>query len=146
VLAGFVGWELRAAQPLLDPRLFRHGGFAAGTLTVTLQFFAFFGFIFLLLQYLQLALRDSPLEAALSLVPRALPMMPFARVIAPRLAGRLGTALTLAIGLVVAAGASAWLSTLDATSSYWPLLAGLLPLGVGMGLAMTPTTAAITDT
>src|SRR5438876_732032 len=41
VLAGFVGWELRAAEPLLDPRLFRHRAFAAGTLSLTLQFFAF---------------------------------------------------------------------------------------------------------
>src|SRR3954447_2887253 len=53
LLAGFLGWELRAAEPLLDPRLFRHGGFAGGTLTITLQFFAFFGFLFLILQYLQ---------------------------------------------------------------------------------------------
>ncbi len=32
------------------------------------------------------------------------------------------------------------LSRLDATSAYWLLLAGLLPLGAGMGLAMTPAT------
>jgi EmrB/QacA subfamily drug resistance transporter len=145
VLAGFVAWELRAPEPLLDPRLFRHGGFAAGSLTVLLQFFAFFGFIFLLLQYLQLVLRDSPLEAALSLIPMAVGMMPFARVIAPRVAGRIGTARASAIGLVVAAGSFAWLATLDAGSSYWRLLAGLIPLGAGMGLAMTPATAAITD-
>jgi len=37
------------------------------------------------------------------------------------------------------------LSRLDATSAYWLLLAGLLPLGAGMELAMTPATTAITD-
>jgi len=37
------------------------------------------------------------------------------------------------------------LAQLDATSSYWPLLAGLIVLGAGMGLAMTPSTSAITD-
>ncbi len=52
LLAGFVGWELQATEPLIDPRLFRHRAFAGGTLSLTLQFFAFFGFIFLLLQYL----------------------------------------------------------------------------------------------
>jgi len=145
VLAGFVAWELRAANPLLDPRLFRVRGFAAGTLTVTAQFFAFFGFLFLLLQYLQLVLADRPVVAALSLVPMGLAMMPSARVVAPRLAAALGATRTSALGLVIAGGAFAWLSTLDAASSYWTLLAGLLPLGIGAGLAMTPATAAITD-
>jgi EmrB/QacA subfamily drug resistance transporter len=145
VLAGFVGWELRAANPLLDPRLFRHRAFAAGTLTITLQFFGFFGFLFLLLQYLQLVLGDSPLIAALSLIPMAFAMMPSARVIAPRLSARLGAGRTSALGLLIAGAAFGWLSTLDAHSSYWVLLIGLIPLGSGAGLAMTPATAAITD-
>ncbi len=144
-LAGFVVFESRRAEPLLDPRLFTYRGFAAGTVTITVQFFAFFGFIFLLLQYLQLVLGDSPLEAALSMVPLAFGLMPTARVLAPRLADRIGTARTSTIGLLVAAAAFGWLSTLDAGSSYWPLLVGLVPLGAGMALAMTPATAAITD-
>ena len=144
-LALFVAVEVRRAEPLLDPRLFTYRGFAAGTLTIMVQFFAFFGFIFLLLQYLQLVLADSPLVAALSLVPLAFGLMPTARVLAPKLAARLGTARTSTIGLVIAAASFAWLSQLDGDSSYWPLLIGLVPLGMGMGLAMTPATAAITD-
>ena len=145
-LAGFVVVESRRAEPLLDPRLFTYRGFAAGTVTITVQFFAFFGFIFLLLQYLQLVLADSPLEASLSLVPLALGLMPTARLLAPRLAERIGTARTSTLGLLIAAAAFGWLSTtLDAGSSYWPLLVGLVPLGMGMALAMTPATAAITD-
>jgi EmrB/QacA subfamily drug resistance transporter len=144
-IAGFVAYEARRDEPLLDPRLFTYRGFAAGTLTITVQFFAFFGFIFLLLQYLQLVLADSPLVAALSMVPMAFGLMPTARVIAPRVAARLGTPRTSALGLVIAAAAFGWLSTLDAGSSYWPLLVGLVPLGAGMALAMTPATAAITD-
>lgn len=144
-IAGFVVFERRRRDPLLDPRLFTYRGFAAGTVTITLQFFAFFGFIFLLLQYLQLVLGRSPLVAALSLVPMVFGLMPTARVIAPKLAARLGTARTSVIGLLVAAASFGWLSTLDAGSSYWPLLVGIVPLGAGMALAMTPATAAITD-
>jgi len=145
VMAAFVGWELHVAHPLLDPRLFRRSGFAAGALTISCQFFAFFGFILLLLlQYLQLVLGDSPLRAAAGLVPMALGMMPAARVGAPRLAARLGAVRASAVGLVVAAAAMAWLSRLGAGSSYWPLPAGLIPLGAGMGLAMTPATSAVT--
>lgn len=145
VLGGFVLWELRAAEPLLDPRLFAVPGFRAGTVSITLQFFAFFGFMFLLLQYLQLVLGRSPLVAAVSLVPMAFGMMPSARDWAPRLVEQVGTRATCTVGLVLASAAMAWLSRLDATSSYWWLLAGLVPLGAGMGLAMTPATAAVTD-
>jgi hypothetical protein len=49
----FARWELRAAEPMLDPRLFRLRGFSAGSLTITAQFFAAFGFFFTALQYLQ---------------------------------------------------------------------------------------------
>jgi EmrB/QacA subfamily drug resistance transporter len=145
ILAGFVGWELRHPNPLLDPRLFRHRAFAAGALSITLQFFAFFGFIFLLLQYLQLVRGDGPLVAALSLIPMSLTIMPAARGLAPRMTGRLGARPVVVLGLVLVTAGLLVLSRLDADSSYWLLLAGLLPLGAGMGLAMTPATTAITD-
>ncbi len=144
-LAGFLGWELRVRNPLLDPRLFRMPPFASGTLSLTVQFFAFFGFMFLLLQYLQLVLGDTPLVAALSLLPMAIGMMPSARLLAPKLAEQAGARVTCVLGLVLASASMAWLSRLDAASSYWWLVAGLIPLGAGMGLAMTPATAAVTD-
>ncbi|MFR9797996.1 MFS transporter [Streptomyces sp. MS06] len=145
ILVGFVFWELSRRNPLIDPRLFRHRAFAAGTLSLTLQFFAFFGFIFLVLQYLQLVRGDSPLVAALSLIPMALAMMPSARLLAPRLAGRAGTRRTCVLGLLLIAGGLTVLSRLDGSAPYWLLLCGLLPLGSGMGLAMTPATTTITD-
>jgi EmrB/QacA subfamily drug resistance transporter len=145
LLGAFIVWELRHPHPLIDPRLFRHGAFAAGTVSITLQFFAFFGFVFLVLQYLQLVRGESPLVSALSLVPMALAMMPAARVVAPRLAARAGALQACLLGLLLITTGLLVLSRLDGTSSYWLLLAGLLPLGAGMGLAMTPATAAITD-
>jgi EmrB/QacA subfamily drug resistance transporter len=145
LIAVFVAWELRHPAPLLDPRLFRYRAFAAGTLSVTLQFFAFFGFVFLVLQYLQLVRGQSPFVSAISLVPMALTMMPAARVVAPRLAAHAGSLRTCVIGLLLLTTGLLVLSRLDADSSYWLLLTGLLPLGAGMGLAMTPATTAITD-
>jgi EmrB/QacA subfamily drug resistance transporter len=145
MLAGFVGWEFTREHPLLDPRLFTHRAFAAGTLSITVQFFAFFGFVFIVLQYLQLVRGGSPLVAALSLIPMALAMMPSARIVAPRLAAHVGMRRVTVIGLLLLTGGLLVLSVLDPRSSYWLLLAGLLPLGAGMGLAMTPATAAVTD-
>jgi EmrB/QacA subfamily drug resistance transporter len=145
LLGAFIAWELRHPNPLIDPRLFRHRAFAAGTVSITLQFFAFFGFVFLVLQYLQLVRGQSPLVSALSLVPMALAMMPAARVAAPRLAARAGALRACLLGLLLITTGLLVLSRLDGGSSYWLLLVGLLPLGAGMGLAMTPATAAITD-
>ncbi len=145
IMVGFVGWEASRANPLLDPRLFRHRAFTAATLSITVQFFAFFGLVFLLLQYLQLVRGDTPLVAALSMIPMALAMMPSARGIAPRMSHHIGAMRVCVVGLVLIAGALVVLSRLDEESSYWLLLTGLIPLGAGMGLAMTPATTAITD-
>jgi fucose permease len=49
------------------------------------------------------------------------------------------------LGLLLITTGLLVLSRLGSDSSYWLLLCGLLPLGAGMGLAMTPATAAITD-
>ncbi|WP_201452494.1 MFS transporter [Streptomyces sp. HM190] len=144
VLAGFVAWELRHPDPLLDPRLFRDKLFAAGTVSITLQFFAFFGFIFVAMQYLQLVRGSSALVAALSVLPMSAAMIPSARL-APKLAARAGARRPWLVGLVLVAVGLAVLAPLDGGSSYWLILAGLVPLGAGMGLAMTPATAAITD-
>lgn len=145
VLAGFMVWELTGPDPLLDPRLFKLRGFSAGTLTVTMQFFGFFGFVFLVAQYLQLVLGYSALVSALAVAPLGIVMMPAARGVAPRAALKAGTMKVVALGLLLIAAGFVILAQLDATSSYWVLLAGLVVLGAGMGLAMTPSTGAITD-
>ena len=75
----------------------------------------------------------------------ALALMPSARVVAPRLAGHLGVMRVSVLGLALIAAGLLVLSRLDGGSSYWLLFTGLVPLGAGMGLAMTPATAAITD-
>jgi len=145
VLAGFVLWELRASHPLLDPRLFTRPGFSAGTLTITAQFFAFFGLIFLLLQYLQLVLDLGPLAAAVRLLPLVVGMMPTANALAPRLTRRFHPMRISAAGLTILALTFGWLSRLDPGTPYWQLACALVSLGLGMGLAMTPATAIVTD-
>jgi EmrB/QacA subfamily drug resistance transporter len=143
-LCGFVGWELRQEHPMLDPRIFRHRRLAAGSMSIFVQFFAFFGFTFIALQYLQLVRGDSPIRAAVSVLPLAATMMPVTRL-TPALVARVGARWVCAGGLLLMAGGLLVLAQLDATSSYGLLLAGLIPLGAGMGAAMTPATSGITD-
>ena len=139
----FVLWELRRREPMLDPRLFRLRGLSAGTLTIAVQFFAAFGFFFIMIQYLQFVTDRSPIEAAVALLPLPFVLLPIARN-APHLAQRIGFRWTGLIGLASMALAFAVLTQLDADTPYWFLLLGLVPFAIGMGLAGTPATTAIT--
>jgi EmrB/QacA subfamily drug resistance transporter len=143
-LAAFVAWELRQATPLLDPRVFLKRSLSAGSLTIFIQFLAFFGYTFVVLQYLQFVRGDTPLAAAVQVLPLALALMPTSRL-APRLTARLGTRWVCGAGLALLGVGLAVMSQLQTDSSYWLMLAGLLLIGVGMGAAMTPATTAITE-
>lgn len=144
ILALFLLVESRLANPLLDPRVFLHRRLSAGSASIFVQFFAFYGFIFVILQYLQLVRGDSAIVSAVSMLPMALTMMPASRL-APALVARLGSKRVCVSGLVLICAALVILSRLDEASSYWLLLSGILVLGVGMGFAMTPATTAITE-
>jgi EmrB/QacA subfamily drug resistance transporter len=141
-IAAFVLWELRRREPMLDPRHFGRRGFAAGTLSMSVQFFAAFGFLFLALPYLQLVMGYSPLQAAGALVPMALVVIPLSRT-APAIAARVGVRVAGATGLSLMALGFVVLATLEVGSSYAHFLAGLLPFGAGMALAGAPATTAI---
>jgi len=138
----FVVWELLREAPMLDPRNFLRRGFGAGSLSVTVQFFAAFGFLFLALPYLQLVLGYSPLHAAAALLPMALVVIPLSRV-SPAIAARVGVRVAGPVGLGLMATGFLVLATLDSGSSYWHFLLGLLPFGAGMALAGAPATTAI---
>jgi MFS family permease len=105
------------------------------------QFFALFGTIFVLLQYLQFVLRYDPLQAGAALAPTALIMVARAPRV-PRLTARFGASRVGPAGLAVMAAGLIVAATMGVGASYWHL-AALVPIGVGMALAATPATAAI---
>ncbi|MCW2784353.1 MAG: qacA 3 [Marmoricola sp.] len=144
VLIAFIAFELRQRTPMLDPRIFRHRALSAGSISIFVQFFAFFGFIFLVLQYLQIVRGDSALLAAVSMLPLGVTMMPSSRL-APVFSARFGSRQVCALGLLLIGVALSVLAQLGATTPYWVLAVGLLVLGAGMGSAMTPATSAITS-
>jgi EmrB/QacA subfamily drug resistance transporter len=138
----FVVWELRRDEPMLDPRLFALRGFTAGSVSVFVQFFAAFGVIFVLLQFLQLVLGYSTLAAGAALAPMAVVMIIVAPRV-PRLVERVGVRPVGPVGLGLMALGLVVISTMDISSSYWHLLGGGLLLGLGMALAAPPATTAI---
>ncbi|MGH9126998.1 MAG: MFS transporter [Acidimicrobiales bacterium] len=140
--AAFVAWELRIEHPLLDPRLFRHRGFATGSASMLVLFLALFGVFLLILQYLQLILGYSPLKSAVSLLPMTFVMIPVSAV-AATLSTRFGQKMVGGSGLAVSALGIAAFSTLNGHSGFGQLLVAQVILALGFGLAMTPATNAI---
>jgi len=63
LLVVFALVEHRLAQPMLEVRLFKNARFTAASLSIATAFFALFGFIFLITQYLQLVQGYTALQA-----------------------------------------------------------------------------------
>jgi EmrB/QacA subfamily drug resistance transporter len=142
LLVAFVLFELARKAPMLDPRLFASRGFGVGSLSLTLQFFAQFGFLFVSLQYLQFVLGYSPLEAGASILPMALMLMAISPR-APALARRFGVRLVGGSGLALMGVGFLVFTTLGVDSSYWRFGIGAVITGIGLALATAPATTAI---
>lgn len=144
-LVAFVVWELRREHPLLPVRLFAHRGLATGSFTLLTIFAVMFGIFLVLVQFLQAVLGFSALRSAASLLPMAIVMMPLSAV-APIVAVRVGARRVMLMGVSgVTAGLALLAVSASATGGYLSVLPGLLVVGAGMGLTMTPSTAAITE-
>jgi len=142
LLVAFVGFELVRDEPMLDPRLFARRGFGVGSLSLTLRFFAQFGFLFVALQYLQFVLGYTPLEAGLSILPMALMLIAISPR-APRLAARFGVRVVGGAGLALMGIGFLVFTQLGVDSPYWLFGTGALITGVGLALATAPATTAI---
>src|SRR5581483_3695375 len=117
VLALFVRWERRVAQPMLDVDLFRNLRFTAASGSVTVSFFALFGFIFMITQYFQFLKHYSPFSTGLRLLPVAL-SVGAASILGTKLAVRLGNKAIVASGLASMGVAFLWASTASIATPY----------------------------
>ena len=94
----FTWWELRIPNPLIDLRVFAVRAFSAAAASVTVIFFALFGSLFVLTQYLQLVHGYSPLSAGVRALPFAIAMAAVSPV-STILAGRLGSRVVIPAGI-----------------------------------------------
>lgn len=144
-LIGFVVWEFTRDEPLLDVRTFANRGLAAGATAILLLTAVMFGIFLVLFPFLQAILGWSALHAAVGLLPMVVVMMPTAAS-APKVAKRIGTRSTMLAGLALAASGLGLLAMMASVEGgYWSILPGLLVMGVGVGLSLTPSTEAITE-
>jgi EmrB/QacA subfamily drug resistance transporter len=141
LLGAFLWWERRVEHPMLRLEFFKNPRFSAASGAIAMVFFAMFGTIFLLTQYLQFVLGFSPLEAGIRVMPVA--TMVIAAPLAARVVEKVGTKRVVATGLAVVAVAMGWLALIDINSGYGHVATTLTLLGFGMGAAMAPATESI---
>jgi len=144
LLAAFARWEVatarRGRQPLLDPKLARTPGYAAGLAIAFVYFIGFTGIWLVFALFFQFGLGYSPLRSGLSVTPFAIGVA-ISSVIAGRLVPRLGRWLTVyglttvTLGLVVVALV---LRHVGGDAATWACAAPLLVAGLGGGMVTSP--------
>jgi EmrB/QacA subfamily drug resistance transporter len=142
VLAAFFVWEIRSDHPMLDLHFFANPRFSVASGAIAVTFFAMFGSIFVLTQYLQFVLGYSPLETGVRLLAFAVPMMIFAPLSA-KFVERVGAKVVVTCGLALMATGLLLSLGLDQTSSYAAIAWRMAVMATGMALTMAPATDAI---
>ncbi len=129
---GFLWHEMRAADPLLDLRVFRNFPFAAATLVSFVLGAGLFGSTFLLPLFVQQIQNFTPTNAGLLLMPAG-----FALVLVFPLAGflsdRVSPGLLIGFGLIVFAYSSWLMGSVDIDTSFWALASWIVIGRVGLG-------------
>ena len=130
---GFVAWELRAPQPLVNLRVLANPQFTGAAVVACLFGMGLFGSTYLVPLFVQTVQHMTPLAAGLMLMPAGLIMgalMPAAGYLSDRLPAR-----TLIVaGLLCFAVSSWWLSRVDANMSFWAIAWAVVVSRVGLSL------------
>jgi EmrB/QacA subfamily drug resistance transporter len=140
-LGAFVFLELHQRLPMLDLSLFRDSTFAGANAAMLLVGLAMFGIFFYNSLLLQRVLGYTAIQTGATFLPMTVLIILVAPV-AGRFSDRIGARWLMGAGMTLLAISLLLFGTLDANSSFWNILPGLLVGGVGMAVTMAPTTAA----
>ncbi|AKU14654.1 MFS transporter [Luteipulveratus mongoliensis] len=133
-LLAFARWERHSAHPMVPLALFKDRRFSGTSASIVLLSFTAGGLLLALTQYLQLVLGYGPLKAGLALIPYAVAAALF-NGIGATLGKKISDRTLIAAGLAIVALGFGLLSRVSESSSYVELIAGLLVMGIGGGVA-----------
>ncbi len=142
VLAMFVAWELRVEHPMLELAFFRNARFTAANVGTFAGGFTYSGALFVLTQLLQFVMGASPPKAGIQLIPYAASFM-LAGFLSPRVAERIGTKLTVAVGLGILALGMVALGLTAGDVDYRSVVVAIVAIGIGFGLINAPLTESV---
>jgi EmrB/QacA subfamily drug resistance transporter len=142
LVAAFVAVERRRARPMIDLTLFRTPAFSAASASVTVAFFALFGFIFLVTQYFQFLRGYSALSTGVRILPVATTIA-VGSVGGVLLAGGIGTRAVVTTGLVLLGSSFGWIALSPTFMPYSQIVGQMVLMGLGLGLTTAPATESI---
>ncbi|ANP51442.1 EmrB/QacA subfamily drug resistance transporter [Streptomyces griseochromogenes] len=140
VVAAFLVVEGRRSRPMVRLDLFRNRAFNAASWVTFFMYAALFGALFLMSQFLQTGLGDSPLKAGLHLLAWTGVSMFIAPAVGP-LADKYGNRPFMALGMALQAIGFGWVAMVAKPGmGFGELIGGLLVAGAGIGIVF-PTVA-----
>jgi DHA2 family multidrug resistance protein len=134
-LAGFILYQLRAAMPLMQLRLFAGRAFSMSGIVAFVYGVGLFASTYLMPIYLQTALAYSPTHAGFVLLPAGIALA-LTMPVAGRLADRGRHALQVAAGSAVLAASLALTATVDLATPYLLLALWVVIGRIGLGMIM----------
>ncbi|GIH68802.1 MFS transporter [Sphaerimonospora thailandensis] len=134
VLGAFVLWERRCAHPMLPLGLFRDRNFSGASFSIVLMSFGVGAVLLMLTQHLQFVLGYGPMRAGLALLPYAVSAALF-NAVGAGLGQRVSNRTLVVTGMAVVALGFGVLASIGPADGYGMLVAALLVIGVGGGLA-----------
>jgi EmrB/QacA subfamily drug resistance transporter len=142
LLAVFLVVEGRLGSPMLDLSLFRSRLFSAATGSAVLNYICVYSVLFLLPFYLIQGRNLDPAHAGLLLTAQPIAMA-IAAPISGTLSDRIGSRLPGTVGMGVLALGLFLLSRLDAASPLSGVVIGLVVVGLGTGIFISPNSSAL---
>jgi len=140
-LLAFAVVERRVRVPMVDFAFFNSKTFLGASLVAFVVSFSMLAMFFFIAIYMQDIEGYTPLEAGIRFLPTTLCII-LISPISGRLADRIGPRPLMTGGLLLVAASLFWQSHLSVGSGFAFLAPGFVLMGIGMGLIMSPMSAA----
>jgi MFS family permease len=138
-LAVFIFCERRSADPMMDLKLFGDRTYSLAIITIFAALFAAYGMLLVITQYMQNVRGFSPTDAGLLLLPYSMSLMIVSLKVG-KLVGVVGPRRLILLGLASQiVGLAVLIAGLQGSTIV--VGAGLVFVGVGAGLCLTPITS-----
>ena len=134
-LAGFIVYQLKTPNPLMNMTLFRYPQFAMGALVAFIYGMGLFGSTYLLPVYMQLGLHYLPSQAGLVLLPAGV-VLAVTIWLGGRLVDRVRPHVLVALGVSLLALSFALMALVEHDTSYIVLMLWAIVGRIGLGLVL----------
>jgi EmrB/QacA subfamily drug resistance transporter len=142
LLAGFIGWESRASEPLMPFSIFRIRTVSAANIAGLILGTVTFSMFLMLTLYMQQVLGYSPMRTGVAYLAVAGTAIVWS-TIAAQLVNRVGVKPTIAAGMTLLAIGLAYFTQVSVGGSYvGDLLPGFLIIAAGLGFSFVPISIA----